>query len=120
MKKADKEFAKKLDFRHIKFPVKIRDKIEKKNYVGISAFGYESKVKYPMYQKNILKINMLINYWHLKEKEKHYVLIKDFSTSMYDHILYRGRVKALKVIVNKLLRCLKRVNVLNSRIVEEK
>ena len=51
MTKADKEFTKELDFKDIKFPVKIRDKIEKKNYIGISAFGYESKVKYPSYQK---------------------------------------------------------------------
>ena len=54
MTKADKEFTKELDFKDIKFPVKIRDKIEKKNYIGISAFGYESKVKYPSYQKKIL------------------------------------------------------------------
>ena len=38
--KADKEFSKKLDFKYIKFPVKIRDihKIEKKNSIGISFF----------------------------------------------------------------------------------
>ena len=38
----------KLDFEDIKFPVKIKDnyKMEKKNYIGISVFGYENKVKY--------------------------------------------------------------------------
>ena len=58
-------FAKKLDFKDIKFLVKARDihKIEKKNYIGISVFGYENKVTYPtMYQKNAVKINMLIYY----------------------------------------------------------
>ena len=37
--KPDKEFAKKFDFKNIKFPVKIRDfhKIEKKNSIGISV-----------------------------------------------------------------------------------
>ena len=43
--KADKDFAKRFDFKEIKFPVKIRDirKIEKKNSIGISVFGYENK-----------------------------------------------------------------------------
>ena len=49
--KADKDFTKGLDFKNTKFPVKIRDilKIEKKNSIGISVFGYENKEKYPIY-----------------------------------------------------------------------
>ena len=49
--KADKDFSKSLDFKDIKFPVKVRDinKIEKKNSIGISAFGYENKEKHPIY-----------------------------------------------------------------------
>ena len=50
--KADKEFTQKLDFKNIKFPVKIRDihKIEKKNNsIGISIFGYENKEKHTIY-----------------------------------------------------------------------
>ena len=48
--KADKDFEKKLDFKDIKFPLKIRDihKIEKKNCIGISVFGYENKEKRPI------------------------------------------------------------------------
>ena len=61
--KADKEFTKKIDFKNIKFPVKIRDihKIEKKaNSFGISVFGYENKEKHPIYvSKNVVKKNML-------------------------------------------------------------
>ena len=43
--KPDKDFAKILDFKDIKFPVKIRDihKIEN------TAFGYENKKKYRIY-----------------------------------------------------------------------
>ena len=43
--KADNDFAKKLDFKGIKFPVKIRNihKIEKNNSIGISVFGYDNK-----------------------------------------------------------------------------
>ena len=45
--KADKKFVKKLDFKDIKFIVKIRgiQKIEKKSSIGISVFGYENKEK---------------------------------------------------------------------------
>ena len=45
--KDDKDFAKRPDFKNIKFPVKITDihKIEKKNSIGISVFGYENKEK---------------------------------------------------------------------------
>ena len=48
--KTDKDFPKKLDFKDIKFPVKIRDthKIEKKEFHGISVFGYENK-NHPIY-----------------------------------------------------------------------
>ena len=46
--KTDKNFAKKLYFKDIKFPVKVRDihKIKKKNSIDISAFGYENKEKH--------------------------------------------------------------------------
>ena len=50
--KADKDFAKKLDFKDTKFPVKIRDihKIEKNNSISISVFGYENKEKHSIYE----------------------------------------------------------------------
>ena len=52
--KADKDFAKTLDFEDIKFPVKVRDihKIEEKNSTGISVFGYENKEK-----KNLIYVS---------------------------------------------------------------
>ena len=63
--KSDKYFAKRLAFKEIKFPVKIRDihKIEKKNFISISVFSDENKEKQSMYQKNVVTINMLIYYW---------------------------------------------------------
>ena len=63
--KANKEFAKKLDFKDMKFPVKIRDihKFEKTYSISISVFGYENKEKHPIYvSKNVVKKNMLIYY----------------------------------------------------------
>ena len=49
--KADRIFAKKVDFKDIKFPIKVRDiyKIEKKNSIDISVFGYENKEKHPIF-----------------------------------------------------------------------
>ena len=54
--KADKDFAKTLDFKYINFLVKIRDirKIKKGNSIGISAFGYENKEKISVCIKTIL------------------------------------------------------------------
>ena len=49
IRKDDKNFAKTLNFKDIGFPVKIRDiqKIENKNSIAISVFGYENEEKYP-------------------------------------------------------------------------
>ena len=58
IKKADKDFAKKLDFKDIRLQVKIRDihKMEKMNSIDISVFGYENKKDIQsMYQKNVMK-----------------------------------------------------------------
>ena len=64
--KADKSFAKKLDFKDMKFPVNVKDihKIEKTNSIGICVFGFENKEKHTIYVlKNGVKKNMLIYYW---------------------------------------------------------
>ena len=47
MTKADKEFSKKLGFKCMKCPVKIKDihNIVKSNFIGISVFGCEDKEK---------------------------------------------------------------------------
>ena len=83
--KANKDFAKKLDSRDI-------HKIEKKNSISISVFGYENKAKHPIYVSkqcyeekhvNVLLVGV--------EGKRHYVLTKDFNTFMYDHMLHHGR-----------------------------
>ena len=76
-----------------------------------------------------------------EEDKRHYVLIKDFSTFMYDHTLNRGTkyfvvifynvlsqkkywyfmlMIALKLMINKKLRYLKNASMLESKIMEEK
>ena len=60
--KADNDFVRQLDFKDIKFSFKVRNihKIVRKNSIGISVFGYESKDE---------ERNMLI-YYQYKKKER--------------------------------------------------
>ena len=91
--KADKDFAKKNDFKGIKCPVKIKDinKIEKNNSTGISVFGCESKEIHPIYISKQCCEEKHVDLLLVGEVGKrHYVLIKDFSTFMFDHLLNCG------------------------------
>ena len=74
--------------------MKIRDihKIEKKNSIGISVFGYENKEKHPIYLSKKCCEDKHIDLLLIGEGEKkHYVLIKNFNTFMYDHTLHSRR-----------------------------
>ena len=78
MTKPDKGFAKRLNFKDIKFPVKTRDidKIEKKNSIGISVSGYENKVKYPIYvSKKCCKDKHVHLSLICEGEKKHYVRV---------------------------------------------
>ena len=75
----------------------------------------------------------------VEEGKRLYVLIKEINTCMYDHILYHGKdfyryclqafsteeilnvilEIASKLMVSKWWRCLKKVNMLNSKILKE-
>ena len=62
---ADKDVAKRLDFKDTKFPVKIRDihKFEKKNSIGIGVLVMKTgKNIQPMYQSNVVKKNIFTYY----------------------------------------------------------
>ena len=66
--------------------------MKKKNSIGISVFGYEKKVKYPIYVPKNCCEDKHVDLLLIGEGEKkHYVLIKDFNTFMYDHTLRRER-----------------------------
>ena len=65
IRKVEKLYGDKLDFKDIKFPVKVREKCCEDRHVDLLLIEERSK--------------------------KHYVLIKDFNTFMYDYILYCGR-----------------------------
>ena len=97
---SDKDVSKRLDFKDLKFPVKIRDV---KNSINISVFGYENKEKHPVYVSRKCCEDKHVDLLLIGEGEKkHYVLIKDFNTFMYDHTLHRER-KHFAVIVYMFL-----------------
>ena len=82
---------KKLDFKNIEFPVKIRDigKIENKNSIGISAFAYDK-------EKHQIYVHVLLI------REEGYVLINNLNTSCMI-ILSIAQENIFAVIVYKLL-----------------
>ena len=88
----EKDFAKKLDFKDIIFSVKVRDihKIEKRNSINISVFGYENKQKHPIYiSKKCCEEKHVDLLLIAEEGKRHYRLIKDFNSFMYNHTLHR-------------------------------
>ena len=124
--------------------MEVRDihKIKKKNSIGISVFGYENKEKHPIY---VLKKYCEEKHVDLlaigKEGKRHYVLIENFSTFMYDYTLHRGRrhfcryclqafsteemlklyIKdCFKVNGKQRIKMPKKANMLNSKIMREK
>ena len=81
--KSDEEFAKNLDFKDKKFPLKIREihKIEKKNSIDITVFRYKNKEKHPIYvSKKCCEENYVDLLVIGEEGKKYYVLIKGFNT----------------------------------------
>ena len=88
MEKADKDFVKTLDFKDINFLLKLKDiqKIENKNSIDISVFGYENKEKYRIYvPKKCCKWKHFDLSLIGEEEQKHHVLITDFNRFTYDH-----------------------------------
>ena len=88
IKKSDKQYVDNLNYNGIEFPVTTKqymyNKIEKQNETNINVFGYENKQPYPIYvskEKYDNQMNLLL----ITENEnKHYVLIKDFNSFMYN------------------------------------
>ena len=103
--KADEDFANRLGFKDIKLPVNIRDilKIEKKNSIDISVFGYEHKEKHPIYlSKKCCEDKHVDLLLKGEGKKKHYVLIKTLIQSCVI-IHYIGEGTIFVVIVYMLL-----------------
>ena len=93
IKNVDKEFAKKLDYSNVKFPVSLKDinKIEKQNQINISVFGYESKRLFPLRVSDQKYSDHLELLYIQKESNSHYVLIKDFNRLMFNFNNYQHK-----------------------------
>ena len=86
-KKEDQQSIEGLNYEGIEFPVsqKHYNKVEKQNSIRINVFGYEHGQPFPIHisketfedQMNLLLIT--------KDEKKHYVLMKDFNTFMYNN-----------------------------------
>ncbi|CAB4003653.1 Gastrula zinc finger [Paramuricea clavata] len=90
----DVEFAENLDYEGIDFPVKISDidKIERKNSMSISVFGYKGKKQFYPIRNSKTKYDEHMELLLLGDGNgnNHYVLIKDinrmlYSVSGYEH-----------------------------------
>ena len=71
--KADKGFSKRIDFKDIELPVKVRDlhKIEKKNSVGILVISVTKKLKiFTVYIKKICSEYKHVNLLMIGKKDK--------------------------------------------------
>ena len=74
-----------------------------KNSFGISVFGHENKEKHPIFvSKKCCEekhVDLLLTG---EEVKRHYVLINDFNTFIYNHTLHRKKkIFAVIVLVQK-------------------
>ena len=93
IKKGDKKMINELNYDGIDFPLsqKHYNKVDKHNSIRINVFGYENGQPFPIHisketfedQMNLLLIT--------KDEKKHYVLIKDFNTFMYNQSKHKER-----------------------------
>ena len=102
--KADKDFAKRLDFSNIKFPVKIRDiyKLEKKNSIGI--FVYENKEKYSIYVSKKCCEKNHVDLLLIGEGEKSTMFLSKISihSCMIIHYIVEARKHFFVIIIYTL------------------
>ena len=65
--------------------------MKKKKFVAIRIFGFENTKKYPIYISKKCEVKHVDLLLIGEEGKKHYVLINNFDTFMYDHTLDSGR-----------------------------
>lgn len=92
-KRSDKHSINKLDYSSIESPASIKqcDKIEKQNSIKVNVFGYEEKQFFPICASKEKYANILNLSLVTEGEKKHYVLIKDFNSFMYDKTKHEAR-----------------------------
>ena len=93
----DRKFAEQLNFKGGKFTVLKKDyaKIEKRINNSIKLYGHENETSYCIFTLSQILKNIYVKNVDLlqisKDKNSHYVLIKDFNRSMTSKTKYHGR-----------------------------
>ena len=95
IKRDDRHYINELDYFCIEFPVSIKqyNKIEKRNSIDVKVFGYEEKLFFPIsFPMSKEKFTDVLNLLLITGgEEKHYVLIKDFNSLIYNKIKHKAR-----------------------------
>ncbi|CAB4031136.1 uncharacterized transposon-derived, partial [Paramuricea clavata] len=100
----DVEFSENLDYEGIDFPVKISDidKIERRNCISISVFGYKGKKQFYPIRNSKTKYDEHMELLLLGDGDgnNHYVLIKDVNRMLFSEI---GKFKMnINVVPNNM------------------
>lgn len=82
-----------MDYDGIEFPVSDKDysKVEAQNSINVNVIGYEGKQFYLIYASkahNKDELNLLLI---TEDEKKHYVLIKDVCSLLYNKTRHKGR-----------------------------
>ena len=93
IKKGDKQMINELNYNGIAFLVtqKQHNKTEMQNGIRINVFGYENGQPFPIHiSKEAFKdqMNLLLI---TKDEKKHYILIKDFNSLMYNQTKHKNK-----------------------------
>ena len=88
--RVDKQMINELNYDGIAFPVmqKQYNKMETQNNIRINVFGYEKGQPFPIHKEFENQMNLLLI---TKNEKKHYVLIKDFNSFMYNQSKHKER-----------------------------
>ena len=93
IKKEDKKMINELNYDGNDFPLtqKHYNKVEKQNSITINVFGYENGQAFPIHiSKETFKDQMNLSLI-TKDEKKHYVLIKDFNTFIYNQLKHKEK-----------------------------
>ena len=93
IKKEDKKMINEMNYEGIEFPVsqKHYNKVEKQNSIRINVFGFEDGQAFPIHISKETFEDQMKLLLITKDKNKHYVLIKDFNVFMYNQSKHKER-----------------------------
>ena len=89
-----KKYVNTLNYNNIKFPVSIKQipKIEEQNSISINVFGYEDKLRFPLYISKRTEFKSTLDLFLITEGEKqHFVSIKDFNKFMFNQNNHKNK-----------------------------